>query len=355
MRKRQKSPTDSEKYCFIISPIGEKGSEKYNKFKEVYDYIIKPAIKNSGYDVRVIRADDIDRPGSFIKDILENLLNSFVVIADLSEQSPNVFYELGVRHSLSPRTILIARSVDDIPSDLREYRTITYENSAKGVKDFSDRLKNYFQEIFREPERPDSPVLDRLGSILENRTHQLQNQVSDLKEQLDRILRKGPSKETISKEERVNVRMDRLLKLKNATNQLYQLDGGEVIFGEGEKEKKIYLTVEEGDFDLYFLISKNEIEEYWYVSIVGGNLHLEKELADIRVLLNDCLDKNDIKFKFIIATNEDLSTKKDEAQKAFSRILDFIPKKHRNRFILEIWDKDGLLEQEKSLGLKVDV
>ncbi len=354
MSKRPKSPTDSEKYCFVISPIGKKGSDRYNKFKEVYDYIIKPAIENSGYTVRVIRADDIDRPGSFIKDILENLLNSFVVIADLTEQSPNVFYELGVRHSLSPRTILIAQSVDDIPSDLREYRTITYENSPKGVKDFSDRLRNYFQEIFQEPERPDSPVLDRLGSIIENKTHQLQDQVVGLKEQLDNILRKGPSTKTAQREEMVRDRMQRIFKLKNATNKSLSLDTS-VTFGEGENAEDIWLTREQGNFDLYLLYTQEKILEFWYVSIVTGDVHLQKELADIRVLLDHCLDKRDIEFKFIIATNEDLSTKKHNTQKAFSRILHFIPNKHRSRFILEIWDKDGLLEQEKSLGLKVDV
>lgn len=263
-----------------------------------------------------------------------------------------MFYELGVRHSLSPRTILIAQSLDDIPSDLREYRTITYENSAKGVKDFSDRLRNYFDEIFQEPERSDSPVLDRLGSIIEDRTHQLQGEVSSLKEQLNRILRKGSSKKTIRMEESVYDRMERILELKHATRQAG--DSGEVVFGEGEKEKIICLKTDQGNFELYFLVLENKIQEYWYVSMLTDNANLEKELADIRVLSNDCLDKLDIEFKFIIATNEELSTQKDKTHKAFSKILEYIPKKHRSRFSLEIWDKSGLLEQEKLLGLKVE-
>jgi hypothetical protein len=123
-RKTKKKTTASEpkpvigadrKICFVISPIGIEGTEKHRKFKEVLEYIIKSAVRSSGYEIDVLRADDINRTGSFIKDILESIYSSFIVIADLTEQNPNVFYELGVRHALSPRTILIAQSLDEIP------------------------------------------------------------------------------------------------------------------------------------------------------------------------------------------------------------------------------------------------
>jgi len=76
--------------CFVISPIGKEGSEVYEKFRNVFDYVIKPAVEKSGYRIEVLRADDVDRAGSFIKDILDMLLNSFVVIADLTDQNPKV-------------------------------------------------------------------------------------------------------------------------------------------------------------------------------------------------------------------------------------------------------------------------
>ncbi len=139
------------------------------RFKNVLEYVIKPAVKNSGYKLKLVRADDVHRAGSFIKDILELLLSSFVVIADLTDQNPNVFYELGVRHALSARTILIAQDISFIPSDLREYRTITYEDSAKGTAVFQEKLRRFLLEIYEQPERHDNPVLDRLGSIFENR------------------------------------------------------------------------------------------------------------------------------------------------------------------------------------------
>lgn len=80
--------------CFVISPIGQPGSENHAKFLEVLEYVIKAGVSASGFSLRVVRADEIDRSGSFIKDILESLYGSYVVIADLTEQNPNVFYEL---------------------------------------------------------------------------------------------------------------------------------------------------------------------------------------------------------------------------------------------------------------------
>jgi len=125
--------------CFVISPIGKEGTEIYDKFKNILDYVIKPAVDKSGYELKVLRADDVDRAGSFIKDILELLLNSFIVIADLTDQNPNVFYELGVRHALSARTILIAQDVSHIPSDLREYGSS--EESVGNIRLYPDFSK----------------------------------------------------------------------------------------------------------------------------------------------------------------------------------------------------------------------
>src|SRR5439155_4691700 len=110
---------------------------------------------------------------------------------DLTGQNPNVFYELGVRHALHPRTILIAQSLDDIPSDLREYRTIVYDTSAKGAADFSSRLKGCFDEIMKNPDRQDNPVLDRIGTIVESRIALLEDEKQQLKRQLSTVLATG--------------------------------------------------------------------------------------------------------------------------------------------------------------------
>lgn len=354
---KEVSERSEKNVCFVISPIGKVGSRDYNKFKETLEYVVKPAIENSGYRLEVIRADDIERAGSFIKDILEYVLDSFVVIADLTGQNANVFYELGVRHSLSPRTILIAQSLDDIPSDLREYRAITYDMTAKGASLFQERLSKYLVEIFTEPHRPDNPVLDRLGSILEQRTMGLEKENAELRNQLDLILKEGKTVRKAEGVENVSNRMKRILTLKNAEKQgRFSLDSdGSFSTGEGEKKKVHKLPTEQGNFNLYFLKSGNYIVGFWYVLIKESRIDYEKELADIRVLMEGCSKGQDAKCIFIIATNEDLSSQSESIHKAFNKMKTFIDEKSRRFFSLEIWDKQGLLQKEKELGIKVDI
>lgn len=149
--------------CFVISPIGKKRSKEYKLFKEILDHIIKPTVHSSGMDLKVVRADDIQKPGSIIRDIIIYLHSSRVVIADLTGKNPNVFYELGVRHSLAPRTILIAQDISDVPSDLQDFRVITYSTSSpEDINNFSCKLKSYLKDIANDPYKPDNPVFGYL-------------------------------------------------------------------------------------------------------------------------------------------------------------------------------------------------
>jgi hypothetical protein len=155
-----------DKICFVISPIGKEGSEVNKRFRRVLDRVIRPAFEGANLSLKVIRADDIQRPGAIIRDILKYIASAHTVVADLTGQNPNVFYELGVRHALSPRTILIAQNSEDVPSDLSLYRTIIYKTSPSGVNAFRKSIQLYLKEIEIEPERPDNPVLDELKRIV---------------------------------------------------------------------------------------------------------------------------------------------------------------------------------------------
>ena len=85
--------------CFVIMPIGDKEEalEKYQHFKDVYDRLIKPSVeyaaKSLSVEIECFRADDIKRSGSIMKKVLQDLLDRSIVIADLSGQNPNVFYQ----------------------------------------------------------------------------------------------------------------------------------------------------------------------------------------------------------------------------------------------------------------------
>lgn len=336
--------------CFVISPIGREGTKEHTEFKETLEYVIKPAIEESEYKYSVIRADDINRSGSFIKDILDSIYAAHIVIADLTGQNPNVFYELGVRHSLRPRTILIAQNLEDIPSDLREYRTIIYNTSAKGAASFKKRIRDFLKEISKEPERPDNPVLDRLGSITENMLAQVENENASLRSQLSKLL-SGKLPKTTGESERqssiaVRKRFERILNLRNAEQQ-------SILGAFFTKDKKDFsLPSKQGSFRLYFLKEESSIAGFWYASIHDGAADIDEELADVRVLIEGCSKGQDVRCEFIIVVGIPLPDAKEYLGK-FEKMKAFLPKERRDNFYLYLLDPKELEVWEKKLGLKV--
>ena len=105
--------------------------------------------------------------GSIINGVIENLKDADLVIADLTGSNPNVMYELGVRHALKRGTIIIAQSLDSIPSDLRDYMVVIYKYSdsiheATTCYDaFKQALYKSMDQILKTDQN-DSPVLDYL-------------------------------------------------------------------------------------------------------------------------------------------------------------------------------------------------
>jgi len=105
--------------------------------------------------------------GNIIAAILENLRDAYVVLADLTDQNPNVFYELGVRHALKNRTILIAQDEKFIPFDLRPYATYVYNGRTKrGREELATRLRELLADVDKFPDRSDNPVSDFLRGPL---------------------------------------------------------------------------------------------------------------------------------------------------------------------------------------------
>src|ERR1017187_5104350 len=95
----------TEKHCFIIMPIAKDGSEEHSYYKALYDEL-KFAIAPLGFSVT--RADEVPKSGAITKDVIIRLAKADLVVADLTNVNPNVFYELGVRHSLRAQgTVMI--------------------------------------------------------------------------------------------------------------------------------------------------------------------------------------------------------------------------------------------------------
>jgi len=88
-----------KKSCFVIAPIGQEESETRNRSDLVLKHIIKPAAEECGY--KAVRADEISEPGIITTQVIQRLIDDDLVIADLTERNPNVFYELAIRHAIA--------------------------------------------------------------------------------------------------------------------------------------------------------------------------------------------------------------------------------------------------------------
>ena len=65
------------------------------------------------------------------------------MIADLSVQNPNVFYEVGIAHTLEKPVLLLSQSIEDVPFDLRHRRVLPYEYSPIGCKRLIAKLREH--------------------------------------------------------------------------------------------------------------------------------------------------------------------------------------------------------------------
>ncbi len=146
-----------EKKCFVISPIGEDNSDTRKRSDDVLEYIINPIVKNElGYSVT--RADAIEKPGMITTQIIDRIMNDDLVIADLSEHNPNVFYELAIRHLIKKPVVLIIRSEDKIPFDISNSRTIKYDFHVAHINKCKDKLREQINAVEEDSSQVDNPI-----------------------------------------------------------------------------------------------------------------------------------------------------------------------------------------------------
>ena len=106
--------------CFVLMPFSP-------RFDLVWE-TIRNTVSGQPFNLLCRRPYDISQPGHIMTDVLENIGRARLLIADLTGQNPNVFYELGIAHGFkdASQVILIASDIEEIPFDLRHLRSIIY-------------------------------------------------------------------------------------------------------------------------------------------------------------------------------------------------------------------------------------
>lgn len=121
-----------------MNPIQNKKKKAFvimrfdSKYNNVFDKSIKPAFEEYGYECNRLKEDrkQVNVPN----EIIRSIIYADIVLADISGNSPNVLYELGVSHSVGNKTITITSNVNEIPFDLKSYGVIDYTEEGRGLE-----------------------------------------------------------------------------------------------------------------------------------------------------------------------------------------------------------------------------
>jgi len=149
-----------------FSKTSETHTEDYwtKHFETFLKFIIDPIPNIKAYRSEPLRGD-------ILKQIIRELITAEVVIADITDYNPNVFWELGVRQSFKQCTITIAEKDTVLPFDISSKSTLFYapKDHLKNAS-FTKKLKNAINDCLKNPDKLDSYILETIsgrGSLYE--------------------------------------------------------------------------------------------------------------------------------------------------------------------------------------------
>ncbi len=117
-------------------------------YQQLYQEVIRPVVES--FDLRAYHVGEVFGPGIILQDIVQGIVESEVVIAEITPVNQNVFYELGYAHALGKPTILLAERGKQLPFDVSGYRVLIYDNTIAGKRQVEDGLKKHLNAILYE-------------------------------------------------------------------------------------------------------------------------------------------------------------------------------------------------------------
>ncbi|WP_411824633.1 hypothetical protein [Leptospira sp. 'Mane'] len=125
-----------KKSVFMLTPYN-------SKYSEVYEIVNNVC---SSVGLKCSRGDEEFFQSDFLTHILKLIIKSPIIIANIDGRSPNVYYELGIAHALGKKTILISKTIDDIPADIKSKRILIYKSDKALSKSLRDEIIKILSE-----------------------------------------------------------------------------------------------------------------------------------------------------------------------------------------------------------------
>jgi tetratricopeptide (TPR) repeat protein len=155
--------------CFVLMPFGKKmdAAGRVTNFDSIYLKIIAPAVARAGLEP--IRADEEKIGGTIHKPMFERLMLCHYAVADITGANPNVFYELGIRHAMRPRsTVIVFGEGTVLPFDIALVRGISYKTDRAGEPVEADAtLDQIAKQLIAARGNPhdDSPIFQLVEGV----------------------------------------------------------------------------------------------------------------------------------------------------------------------------------------------
>ncbi len=155
---------------------------------QILEHIIRPVVSECGYSA--LRADQMPKPGMITSQVIHQLIEAALVVADLTDHNPNVFYELAVRHAFRKPVIQLIQAGQSLPFDVAGLRTIFVDHrdldSAAACR---RELRNHIEDIRSGGDEADSPIssavdlaeLRRSGDPLEKSNAEILESLAELR------------------------------------------------------------------------------------------------------------------------------------------------------------------------------
>lgn len=125
--------------AFVIMPYA-------SAFDGLYEDFIRGVLTDVGFEVT--RADEVTTSTGIMSTVISGIKESCVIVADLTDDNPNVYYEMGLAHALHKPVIYLAQNVDELPFDIKAYRVIHYTRDYAVMKTAEKNLSEVARGVF---------------------------------------------------------------------------------------------------------------------------------------------------------------------------------------------------------------
>lgn len=127
--------------CFFISSI----HKNFYPIKEILSDIL------SQHNIRITTLENVQTASTSInKSVFDLIAASDFIIADISTKNPNIFFELGVAHSLKKNIIIISKQSEIIPFDLLDMKIIFYNEDLREITIFKNTINFIIEKFVNE-------------------------------------------------------------------------------------------------------------------------------------------------------------------------------------------------------------